>query len=740
MALKKFLFAILIFASFQKIFSEEKIKFFTLHPTVNSAENVEIAWDEAWFGENDTSVYNHKIARIACLFASVAYVDVAKNKTENALLQNYKLLGVKDGDIELTYDIDYNDPIYGNDQCAFSIASKAINSAKGKKQLVFVVVRGTPVGANEWLSNLNINNDSKTQKIIHEGFAKAAQQVHIALISYLLEHKIDPKDSYFLITGHSRGAAVSNLLASMASYEKFFDKNKVYAYTFAAPNVTTSDLATNGTYDYIHNIVNPEDIVPTVPLYKDNWTYQKYGKVLMLVNYWNVSQSLYDDNFYPRVNAVYEKLAGREYCPFRTGAFLPVQITDIFNSLNESVDDFYDASDGLYEKAVKIFQKIFTPKKTQENAETVSEAGGTENGADGGVEKEKNQPKKRKSVFDKMVDGINKKYNGLFSYVMKAFNDMHTYDTYLAFMLALNEDEIFSTEGFSQMIVKGREEFVIKDADGNTLARILEGNIIYSSLQLPKIAVRPVSLNKQIIGFPNNLDFEILITNESLINSPASVTIEHYDAAGKLIKTADKKRVWSRLDSMKTFKVGTSTKNANTIDVTKLKYKESRKLIRENKLKPEQKFRISPEASLDINSHIELGAKFGSIHAYGSTYFDWDLNDASDFFAWSLGFGMGTTLIGPVGLDLEARGKMLWAFFEKADDENLFNFVPELKVTFSLRPIGHLTLSVATIFDFYISDINEAAFNSHVTHKYMGLIPFGSDAGVMPTIMFSLGL
>lgn len=736
------LFSIMLFFLSTFAFAE-KINFSVTGILQRDAVSVALDWDEKWFGKSAT-IYNHNIARIACVFSDVSYIDVEKNKDDNALLNNYKALGIKNSDIEIKYNIDYSDPLYGNDQCAFSLATKEINSSKGKKSLVFVVIRGTPLNANEWLSNLNISDDTKTQKIVHEGFARAAQQVHIALISFLLRHKIEPENSYFLITGHSRGAAVANLLSSMAVYEDFFDTEKMYTYTFASPNVTTSENATDEKYNYIHNIVNAEDIVPTVPLYKDNWTFRKYGKILTLVNYWNISQSTYTDEILPKVNEFHRLFIGREYFPFKTGPFIPVQITNIVNKLNSSVDDFYSGPDSLHNMGSNVFTKIFPEPKDNNKADDVGDgvsgdgvaeanvANGDDNGVDGENEK------KHETFFDRVRASINKKHNGLFDYMMNAFNDMHDCGMYLSFMIGLDEKEAFSTQGFSQLIVKGQEEFVAKDKAGHTILRVIDGNIVFSSIRLP-IAAMPVSFAKIAVGFPENLDFDFYVTNESLINTGSTFILEHYDEKGHLIESGEKQKIYTRMNAMQVFSVGEITKNEKKFETTKLKRDESKKLTIENRLLQEQQFRVLPELSVDTDFNLLFGAKIGSQHIYGTTHITWSVNSISNFFAWSLGFGTGQTLWGPILVDAEVRGKMLWAFIEKTDNEKLFNFVPELRLTFSVRPIRHIILSMSALFDFYINNLNDAAFDKKITHEYMGKIPFGDDFGIVPTLLWTIG-
>ena len=146
------------------------------------------------------------------------------------------------------------------------------------------IIRGTPLGPEEWISNLNINNSHKESLEIHEGFSIATQQVLLYLDEYTKKHNLNTKNSFILITGHSRGASVANLCSvHLADSKKFLAEN-IYAYTFAAPNVTPKKVDNLSQYKFIWNIVNAEDVVPTMPPNRKLWTFQKYGNTLTLTN------------------------------------------------------------------------------------------------------------------------------------------------------------------------------------------------------------------------------------------------------------------------------------------------------------------------------------------------------------------------------------------------------------------------------------------------------------------------
>ena len=73
------------------------------------------------------------------------------------------------------------------------------------------------------------------------------------------------------ITGHSRGGALANLVAS-----KRIDAGySVFAYTFASPGTTTYANATADRYKSIFNIINEDDLVPQLPM--SVWGFTRYG-------------------------------------------------------------------------------------------------------------------------------------------------------------------------------------------------------------------------------------------------------------------------------------------------------------------------------------------------------------------------------------------------------------------------------------------------------------------------------
>ena len=76
----------------------------------------------------------------------------------------------------------------------------------------------------------------------------------------------DADEKVILITGHSRGAAIANILGTFFEASDGFSS---YTYTFATPNTTTDKNASS--YKTIFNIKNADDLIPYLPI--ETWAF-----------------------------------------------------------------------------------------------------------------------------------------------------------------------------------------------------------------------------------------------------------------------------------------------------------------------------------------------------------------------------------------------------------------------------------------------------------------------------------
>lgn len=152
----------------------------------------------------------------------------------------------------------------GKDNVVDVIQSSAIRTMP----LVVVDVRGTVTG-NDWLNDITTQFESDNNR-----FAALADEVLTNVESYL--SSVGLQDPIILVTGHSMGAAIANILA--ARLNETMDSGNIYAYTFATPRTVNEAVSGNQAVNYpnIFNILNSNDVVTYVPL----------TITLPVVNYW----------------------------------------------------------------------------------------------------------------------------------------------------------------------------------------------------------------------------------------------------------------------------------------------------------------------------------------------------------------------------------------------------------------------------------------------------------------------
>lgn len=230
-------------------------------------------------------------------------------------------------------DLDYADPVYGRDQVGFTLATKRVWLEGTLRDILFVLVRGT-FGRDEWLSNMNVCNtwgaqpDADVAKLppFHEGFARAADAVQAAVEAFAASNRIELATAKVVVTGHSRGAAVANLLGARIDDGRLLAGvrlGNVFVYTFATPcPVFGADIDVRALrYRNIFNVVNPEDMVPLVPIAK--WNARRYGTDLFLKHYDALTlHEVWTDPAYNGMKDAFREITGYEWwhTPFGTNS------------------------------------------------------------------------------------------------------------------------------------------------------------------------------------------------------------------------------------------------------------------------------------------------------------------------------------------------------------------------------------------------------------------------------------
>ena len=262
----------------------------------------------------DPTVYHPDLASVSVLGSALAYYtpsygeawftyDTAQTWAGGTAskvdgVQLLQVLGFEDV-VDFSLDSVYSD----DDLCEVLIGHRTAVYNGQTKVIVSLWVRGTDSDSiQEWSSNFNVgdlarffdqydaasgktprpSNEDWTRKTNHRGFDVSATRIlkylvgyHAAYVQPVLD-SLEGEELVYWTAGHSRGAAVANLIASYLIDDGF----SVFSYTFAAPYNTANTEASSAKYDSIFNLVNRDDFVPMLPM--PEWGFTRYGRTATL--------------------------------------------------------------------------------------------------------------------------------------------------------------------------------------------------------------------------------------------------------------------------------------------------------------------------------------------------------------------------------------------------------------------------------------------------------------------------
>ena len=311
-----------------------------------------VSFDANWLN-TDSYSYNHNLAKFCSQISLLTYSSVnnLRNGLNNlgfktfdedpsaAQLKN----GYSNGNAAIYWPSKSNS-VYSKN--SFIITRKEYVRNGEKHTVVLVALRGTT--GNEWYSNFDPRGKLDKKNYNGSGhyyFEQAAQFVKNNLDSYLRRSNLTGgKNIEFIITGHSRGAAVANVLAaklidsSKSGSSIYPAKSKIFTYTFASPNTTKSFTRVNTIYTNIFNFVNPEDFVTKV--LPGAWGYGRYGVTLTLPS--KTNESGYSYNIYKnKMSSEFRKYYGSNYVPYGTGEFEVFSVIFAMTSRFGGLNSFY---------------------------------------------------------------------------------------------------------------------------------------------------------------------------------------------------------------------------------------------------------------------------------------------------------------------------------------------------------------------------------------------------------------
>lgn len=220
----------------------------------------------------------------------------------------------------------------------------AIGWKKSKRigDICIISVRGTVKG--EWYSNFDLFGRSNPDCNKHMGFFCAAEDVIDECDRLFWESS----NVHFLVTGHSRGGAVANIVSYVLSKEKnYTKKDLVFGITLASPNISK---LTDTKMDNIFNFVNKDDIITLIPLNVDNssWAYRRYGETITM------DMNSGDKKLNKLIVKYYQRLTGESFVPIEAGD--TEDVIDSVLRLSPTPSDYYTRkSTAFLKKSVSMY-------------------------------------------------------------------------------------------------------------------------------------------------------------------------------------------------------------------------------------------------------------------------------------------------------------------------------------------------------------------------------------------------
>ena len=223
------------------------------------------------------STFNSNLCKASSVYANLAYGFTIKDGASGKSF-NLKTLMSYQGLSDVQY---YNlSSSYSDDHITkFYIGHRTVTYNGTTKDIIVVSIQGTDSTIQQWTSNFDIGTTSTfssyadwTTSANHKGFDMAATRVLKKINSYISTYVTTGNTRAYWVTGHSRGAAIANILGAKLKDNGY----TAYTYTFATPNTTTKAASTASGYTNIFNIVNSDDFVPCLP--STAWSFRRYGR------------------------------------------------------------------------------------------------------------------------------------------------------------------------------------------------------------------------------------------------------------------------------------------------------------------------------------------------------------------------------------------------------------------------------------------------------------------------------
>ncbi len=225
--------------------------------------------------------YSNNLASASLMFANTIYSDSGfryeyNGKETEDIVEMMQLHGFTDV-VDYKLAEGYTEPgletagYTDDDISEVAVGSHQVTYQGTTKTVLGVVIRGTNGTIEEWSSNFDMGDPDTWASQYHKGFYVTEERIKSFVDRYVTARLGAAQDLVYWITGHSRGAALANILSA-----RLIDEGKsVFAYTFATPSTTVNGSRSDAKYNSIFNFANTSDFVTYVPL--EQWDFGRFG-------------------------------------------------------------------------------------------------------------------------------------------------------------------------------------------------------------------------------------------------------------------------------------------------------------------------------------------------------------------------------------------------------------------------------------------------------------------------------
>ena len=470
----------------------------------------------------DPKTYNHNLARFAMALSSVAYCEGSGSEYGDLQNKNYydaltKLGFTVEGGEKCLKLARYgsNKPTSKDDHQSihYYLAHNQYKIDGEENDVVILTLRGTK--GNEWYDNFDIDYDNTGKNCdIHDGFKNGADAMQAVLTQYIEKNKLT-KNTKILITGHSRGAAVTNLLAAELDKDKNMitdtagkkSEMKVFAYAYACPNTVATSMIKaekkSANFDNIYNFVNPDDFVTKVVPSK--WGFGRYGTtyvfpaklddLAVVGEQNNYIYGRHSDIMYQEfVNNVSDKFfsywIGEKYDPYNEGMKPVSELVDRITSSVESIKRYYSQKlndlpeNGLVLSDTSLYD-VFTDMLayymvTEDITNFVKGLGGEYGG-----------------LLGQAVASFFFEHNN--SIITRSFEYAHTYETYLAMINTVTVEQLKAPKKTLKGIVNCPVDIEIYNRENDLIGQIKDNKVVEGLDSKGEVALEVIGDSKQFV-------------------------------------------------------------------------------------------------------------------------------------------------------------------------------------------------------------------------------------------------